>query len=110
MDTINTELRTYQSDAGSTGGSLTVPTEVAISVYAFMVNGNAIRRVARVITTPGGNPISYPRVTTHSVGTQIASQTTAVTTGTAVLGNMTLNAYDFGQLSAVSNDMLEDSA
>lgn len=103
------ELRTYQSDSGSTGGSLTVPTEVANTIYAFMVNSNSIRRISRVITTQGGNPISFPRVTTHSVGTQIASQTTAVTTGTAVLGNMTLSAYDYGQLSAVSNDMLEDS-
>ncbi len=104
------ELRTYQTDAGSTGGSLTVPTTVANTIYAFMVNSNSIRRISRVITTAGGNPMSFPRVTTHSVGTQIAAQTTAVTTGTAVLGNMTLSAYDFGQLSAVSNDMLEDSA
>jgi HK97 family phage major capsid protein len=104
------ELRTYQTDTGSTGGSLTVPTTVANTIYAFMVNSNSIRRISRVITTTGGNPMSFPRVSTHSVGTQIASQTTAVTAGTAVLGNMTLSAYDYGQLAAVSNDMLEDSA
>lgn len=104
------ELRTYQTDAGSTGGSLTVPTTVANTIYAFLVNSNSIRRISRVITTAGGNPMSFPRVTTHSIGTQIINQTTAVTAGTAVLGNMTLSAFDFGQLSAVSNDMLEDSA
>jgi HK97 family phage major capsid protein len=103
------EIRTYQSDTGSTGGSLTVPTTIANSIYGFLVASSSVRRVAKIITTPSGNPLSFPKVTTHSVGTQIASQTTAVTTGTAVLSNMTLSAYDFGQLSAVSNDMLEDS-
>ncbi len=107
---LNDVRALYQTDTGTTGGSLVVPTTVANTIYAFMVNSNSIRRISRVITTSGGNPMSFPRVSTHSLGTQIADQTTAITQGTAVLSNMTLNAYDFGQLTAVSNDMLDDAA
>jgi HK97 family phage major capsid protein len=98
-----------QTDGGASGGSLTVPTTVEATVYAFITNSVAIRRIARIIPTSAGNPMAFPRVATHSIATQIASQTTTLAGSDTVLGSMTLNAYDYAELVAVSNDMLDDS-
>lgn len=104
------ELRVLQTDAGASGGSLTVPTTVATSIYAYMTASVAMRRIgATIITTDGGNAMNFPKVSTHGIGTQVASQTTAFAGTDPVLTQMTLNAFDFGQLVAISNDMLEDS-
>lgn len=104
------EYRVIQTDAGASGGSLTVPTTVASQIYAYMTAQVAMRRIgATIITTDSGNAMNFPRVATHGIGTQVASQTTAFAGTDSVLGQMTLNAFDFGQLIAVSNDMLEDS-
>ncbi len=103
------ELRVIMTDAGAASGSLTVPTTVANTIYSFMVQSNNIRRIARVITTAGGAPMNFPRTSTHGVATQVAAQTTALAGSDPVLTTMTLTAYDYGQLTAVSNDMLEDS-
>lgn len=104
------ELRVLQTDAGASGGSLTVPTTVATSIYAYMTASVAMRRMGcTIITTDAGNAMNFPKVSTHGIGSQVASQTTAFAGTDPVLGQMTLNAYDFGQLTAISNDMLEDS-
>jgi HK97 family phage major capsid protein len=105
------ELRAViATDTGASGGSLTVPTTVATSIYAYMTASVAMRRIGcTIITTDGGNAMNFPRVATHGVGTQIANQDTAFAGTNPVLGQMTLNAYDFGQLVAISSDMLEDS-
>ncbi len=104
------EFRVIQTDAGASGGSLTVPTTVSTAIYAYMTASVAMRRMGcTIITTDAGNAMNFPKVATHGIGTQVASQTTAFAGTDPVLGQMTLNAYDFGQLTAISNDMLEDS-
>ena len=103
------ELRLVATDTGSSGGSLTVPTTMASTVYAFITNSVAMRRLSRILTTSGGGPMGFPRVTTHGVATQVANQNTTLAGTDPALGLMTLNAYDYAQLIAVSNDMLEDS-
>ena len=62
-----------------------------------------------VITRDGGEPHVVPRVNTHGIGTQVASQSTAFAGTDPVLGSVVLSAYDFGQLTNVSNDLMEDS-
>jgi hypothetical protein len=62
-----------------------------------------------ILTTNEGNPLILPKVVTHSSGTQVANQDTAFTTSVSVIGNMRLDAYDFGDLIPVSGDILEDS-
>lgn len=98
------------TDTGASGGSLTVPTTVATSIYAYMTASVAMRRIGcTIITTDSGNAMNFPRVATHGIGTQIATQDTAFSGTNPILGQMTLNAFDFGQLVAISSDMLEDS-
>ena len=105
------ELRAViATDTGASGGSLTVPTTVATSIYAYMTASVAMRRIGcTIITTDSGNAMNFPRVATHGIGTQVATQDTAFAGTNPVLGMMTLNAFDFGQLVAISSDMLEDS-
>jgi HK97 family phage major capsid protein len=104
------ELRLIAGDTGASGGSLTIPTTVASTIYAFMTAQVALRRMrTTILTTDSGNPISFPRVTTHGIATQVANQNTTFAGTDPVLGQMTLNAFDSGQLVAVGNDLLEDS-
>jgi HK97 family phage major capsid protein len=105
------ELRAvFAGDTGASGGSLTIPTSVASSIYSYMTAGVAMRRIgATILTTNEGNPLVLPKTVTHSAGTQIANQDTAFTQSVSVVGSMTLNAYDFGDLIPVSSDVLEDS-
>ncbi len=104
------EFRAVLGDSGASGGSLTIPTQVATDIYQYMTAAVAMRRTrATVITTAGGNPIKFPRVSTHGIATQVATQDTAFSGTDPVLADLTLNAYDYGQLIAVANDLLEDS-
>lgn len=104
------EFRLIAGDTGASGGSLTIPSTVASTVYQFMTASVAMRRMnTTVLTTDSGNPLSFPRVVTHGIATQVANQSTTFAGSDPVLGQMTLNAYDAGQLIAVGNDLLEDT-
>jgi HK97 family phage major capsid protein len=97
-------------DTGASGGSLTIPTQIATDIYSFMTAAVAMRRTrATIIQTAGGQPIKFPRTSTHGIATQVANQDTAFAGTDPVLADMTLNAYDYGQLVAVAADLLEDS-
>jgi hypothetical protein len=99
------ELRVIATDTGASGGSLTVPTTVASQIYAYMTASVAMRRMGcTIITTASGNAMNFPRVSTHGIATQVASQTTAFAGTDPILSMMTLNAYDYGQLTAISNE------
>ncbi len=104
------ELRAVVGDSGASGGSLTLPTTVESTVWQYFVSSNAMRRLpCTVITSPSGAPHVVPRVSTHGIATQVATQTTAFAGTDPVLGDILLKAWDFGQLTAVSNDLMEDS-
>lgn len=105
------ELRAViAGDTGASGGSLTIPTTVATTIYAFMTASVALRRMnTTIIDTAGGETMTFPRVSTHGIATQVANQDTAIAGTNAVLGQMTLNAFPYGQLVAVANDFITDS-
>lgn len=104
------EFRLIADDSGASGGSLTVPTTVASTIYQFMTASVALRRMkTTIITTDSGNAMNFPSVTTHGIATQVANQSTVFSGSDPVIGQMTLNAFDAGQLIAVSNDMIEDT-
>lgn len=104
------EFRLIAGDTGASGGSLTVPTTVANTIYAYMTASVALRRMnSTIITTASGNPLNFPRVGTHGIATQVASTATAFSGTDPVLTQMQLSAYDAGQLVAISNDLLQDT-
>jgi len=105
------ELRAViATDTGASGGSLTVPTTVASQIYAYMTASVAMRRMGcTILTTAAGNAMNFPRVSAHGIAVQVTNQDTAFAGTNPVLSMMTLNAYDYGELVPISNDMLEDS-
>ena len=104
------ELRVIAGDVGASGGSLTIPTTVASSIYEFLTASTAMRRMrTTIVTTNSGEPMQFPKVATHGIATRIADQDTTFGGTDAVLGATTLNAYDYGQLCYVANDFIEDT-
>jgi HK97 family phage major capsid protein len=105
------ELRAFTSDTSSaTGGSLILPLDVSLNVYAALTAASAMRHTrATVITTSGGAAMRFPNTTTQAAATQLADQTTSFGGTDPALGVMTLNAFDAVELISISADMIEDA-
>ncbi len=89
-------------------GSLLVPTDLSSQIYAFMTESVAmIGMDTTKITTTSGNPIDFPRVSTHGVGTMVG-EGTAIGGTDPVFAKMTLNAYKYGELVQLSYETLQD--
>lgn len=101
------EVRAIYS--GSTSGSLTIPTTFVRELYQYMEASSAIRRLANVLTTASGEPMEFPTVATHGVGTQVASESTTLAGTDPAFGKMTLNSYRYGQLVKLSNTVVTDA-
>lgn len=93
---------------GTDSGSLLVPTDLSSTIYQYMTASVAMLRMPTTkINTNGGNPIDFPKVTTHGIATQVL-ENTAVGGTDPVFGKMTLNAYKRGQLVQLSSETLQD--
>jgi HK97 family phage major capsid protein len=103
------EARAIYTDGGASAGSLVVPVEFVNQLYQFIEASSAIRRISRVITTNSGEPMTFPRVATHGVGTQVVAQGTAIGGTDPVFGTMRLDAYKYGQLVKVSTEAAADT-
>ncbi len=89
-------------------GSLLVPTDLSATIYQYMTASVAMMRMpTQKINTTGGNPLDFPKVVTHGIGTQVG-EGTAIGGTDAVFGKMTLNAYKYGQLVQLSSETLQD--
>jgi HK97 family phage major capsid protein len=89
-------------------GSLLVPTDLASTIYQYMTASVALMSMPTTkITTAGGNPLDFPKVVTHGIGTQVG-EGTAIGGTSAVFGKVTLNAYKYGQLEQLSSETLHD--
>ena len=89
-------------------GSLLVPTDLASTIYQYMTASVAMMRMPTTkINTSGGNPMDFPKVVTHGIGTQVG-EGTAIGGTDAVFGKVTLNAYKYGQLVQLSSETLQD--
>jgi HK97 family phage major capsid protein len=103
------ELRSLLGDGGASGGSLVVPTIMAQTIYGFLEASGAVRQLANVFQSENAN-WTLPRVNTHGVGTQVIAQGTAIGGTDPIFDTITLNAFKFGQLVQVSNEMAFDAA
>lgn len=102
------EARAIYTDGGASAGSLVLPTTWANTLYQYLEANSAIRRIARVITTASGEPMSFPKVGTHGIGTRVIAEGTAIGGTDPIFAAMTLNAYKYGQLVKVSNEAAAD--
>lgn len=98
-----------QTDA--TSGSLVVPTTLDRRLWEVLeANIAAFRMPASRFNTSTSEPLNLPTLLTHGIGTQIATQDTAIAGTDATFGQVALNAYDYGQLVHVSERLVRDSA
>lgn len=104
-----TEARAIYTDGGSSGGSLVVPVGFYTQLYQYVEESSAMLRISRVLTSDGGGAWTFPKVTTHGIGTQVSGQGTALAGTDPVLGTMRLDAYRYGQLVKVSTTAARDS-
>jgi HK97 family phage major capsid protein len=95
-------------DTGSIASG--VPTDLASQLYAYMTASVALMSMpTRKIVTDGGNPLDFPKVNAHGIGTQVIAQGTAIGGTDPTFAKMTLNAYKYGQLLQLSNETLQDT-
>jgi HK97 family phage major capsid protein len=97
-------------DTGASGGSLTIPSLVTSHIYTVMSAANIMRQTnMTMLTTNDGAPLAVP-TGTPGAATQIANQDTVIGGSDPTMATHILRAYDVGQLVAVSNDLVEDTA
>ena len=103
------------SDPGMTGdtatGTLVVPTLTATQIFDTLeAEIAAFRLPTTKYNTPTGSNVVYPKITTHSIGTQVIAQGTAIGGTEAVIGSKTLNAFKYGILVQLSSEIIQDSS
>lgn len=94
---------------GSTSGSLLAPTTFVRELYQYIEASSAIRQLARVIPTAGGENMDFPKVGTHTIGTQVAAESTTLAGTEAVFEKLTLGAFRYGQLTKLSTSFVQDA-
>lgn len=103
------EFRALYGDTGNSGSL--VPTTLARSLYQYLEASIAMFRAPTTkITTASGERIEFPTVTAHTIGTQVIAQGTAIGGTDPGFGKLALDAYKFGSLVSVANELLSDSA
>ena len=103
------EIRALAWDASS--GSLVVPTTMARTLYDVLEAGIAGFQIgATVINTTTGENLQLPKLTTHGIASQVAGQGSAFAGGDPVMGRVDLNAYKYGQIVKVANELVTDAA
>ena len=102
------ELRDHVEDVTTSGG-YTVPTSFARSLYDYLEWYTGVRQLnVTVLTTAGGEALQFPNVATHGTAA-LRGEGTALAENDAQFGQITLNAWKYGQLVQVSSELLEDS-
>lgn len=93
---------------GTTNAPVPVTTFPTLYRYLFQMSG-VLNAGARFVTTAAGEQMNFPKA--NSYGTALVTSEGA-TMGTAdpVFGSVTLNAYKYGSILKISNELLQDSA
>lgn len=103
------EIRVLNYQTSS--GSLVVPTTMARSLYEYLEAGIAGFRIgATVVNTTSGEPLQFPRLAAHSIAAGSIPQGTSIGGTDPSFARTQLDSYKYGQLVAVSNEMVADSA
>lgn len=102
------ELRALLWDTGSVASA--VPTTMARTLYEYLEAGIAAFRMPTTkVTTDGGEPMHFPKLGAHAIATQVIAQGTAIGGTDPTFARMQLDAYKYGELVAVANEVLQDS-
>lgn len=102
------EIRALAWDTGSSASL--VPTTLARTLYEYMEASNGLLRAPTTkIYTASGEAMDFPKLGAHAIATQVSGQGTTLAGTDPSFLKMTLNAYKYGELVKVSNEVLSDS-
>jgi HK97 family phage major capsid protein len=102
------ELRDLVSDTDALGGN-TVPTSFQRQLVEYVEFYTGARNLnVTVLTTQSGEALEIPNVATRSTAA-IRGEGTAIGEVDATFGQATLNAWKYGVLTQVSNELLTDT-
>lgn len=94
----------------TTAGGYTVPTGFLATLYEHLIEFGAIRQTnAQILTTSSGEALLVPKTTSHGAAALVAEGGTLAESDPA-FGQVTLNAYKYGQLIEISQELVADSA
>lgn len=104
-------IRNAMSTTTTTEGGFTVPSEIQSMVVDALKAFGGMRNVADVITTAGGNALSWPTSDgTAEVG-EIVAENAAATTGEITFGTVAVNPYMYSSKKiALPWQLISDSA
>lgn len=103
------EARALAWDTGSIASG--VPTTTASVLYETMTAGIAGFRLPTTrIQTAAGEQMKLPRVNAHGIATQVSGQGTTLAGTDPTFLSVTLDAYKYGQLVKVANEVLSDTS
>lgn len=103
------EFRALYGDTGNSGSL--VPTTLARTLYEYMEASIAMFRAPTTkLTTASGERLEIPRLTAHTIGTQVVAQGTAIGGTDPGFAKLALDAYKYGSLVSVANELLQDAA
>lgn len=101
------EARALAWDTGSIASG--VPTTTAATLYETMTAGIAGFRLPTTrIQTAAGEQMKLPRVNAHGIATQVSGQGTTLAGTDPTFLSVTLDAFKYGQLVKVANEVLAD--
>ncbi len=108
---ITVKLESHDLVKGTTtAGGYTVPTGFVNRLQQHLVEAAAIRQTnAQVIQTDSGEDLPFPKTTGHGAAVLVA-EGVALSESDPAFGQITLNAYKFGQLEQASRELIEDTA
>ena len=102
------EVRALLWDTGSSGSL--IPTTLSRTLYEYMEAGMAMWKAPTTkINTASGESMVFPRVGAHAIATQVIAQGTAIGGTDPTFAKMTLDAYKYGELVQVANEVIQDS-
>jgi len=93
----------------TTAGGFTVPQDFVNELMTHLVEAAAVRQTnARVFQTAEGRDLPVPKTTAHGTAV-LLTEGAALTEGDPAFGQVTLNAYKFGDLIQVSRELIQDT-
>lgn len=107
-DTARREVRTLSKLSAGAGANL-VPTSFHGKLYEHQIESSSIRQTnATIITTQSGEALQVPKTTAHG-GAALVAEAGTIAASDPTFGQVTLNAYKYGVLIQVSNELVTDT-
>lgn len=102
------ELRALAWDTGNSASA--VPSTLARTLYQYLeANCSLLAAPTTKLNTASGETMWFPKLSAHSIATQVIAQGTAIGGTDPGFTRMTLDAFKYGQLVKVSSEVLQDA-